>query len=89
MVFGIFCWLQIGLKVHFLICTGTNGTEVSGIATTTNACTCTPAAPPATTTRRKRQAAPAPDAAVKPAPIEVNCVCPNAAAAAAVVAGNN
>ena len=54
-----------------------------GIATTTNACTCTPAPadPPvanATTTRRKRQAAP--DAVVKPAATVVNCVCPNAAA---------
>ena len=56
LVYCVACWLAL---VHFLICT-------SGIATTTNACTCTPANV----------------TAAAGAPTEVNCVCPNAAAVA-------
>ena len=56
LVYCAACWLAL---VHFLICT-------SGIATTTNACTCTPANV----------------TAAAGAPTEVNCVCPNAAAVA-------
>ena len=45
-----------------------------GIATTTNACTCTRVTVPANATAAADPAA--------PAPTEVNCVCPNAAAVA-------